>query len=166
MSNRSLLVVAAMLLALLVYVFFPRRQERLGNEKYPVTGTVLVNGQPAEGVLVQFFGLDTGLSDQDSHPVGTTNAEGKFKLTSYRIGDGAVASKFSVAFHWPTNPLVPHIDRLQGKFRNYKTSKYQVTITPETRELEPFQLMINSKDLLPAETTATQTGGQEATAKP
>ena len=48
-------------------------------------GTVLLDGQACPDAVVTFF--------SDTNPIsatGRTNAEGKFKLTTYKDGDGAV----------------------------------------------------------------------------
>jgi hypothetical protein len=49
-----------------------------------VTGTVTVNGQPAENVEVQFF-------PKGGRPAsGVTNSEGKYELSTFKPGDGAM----------------------------------------------------------------------------
>ncbi len=52
---------------------------------YKVAGTVLLDGNPCPDAMVTFF--------SDNNPVsatGRTDAEGKFQLTTYKDGDGAV----------------------------------------------------------------------------
>lgn len=52
---------------------------------YKVSGTVLLDGSPCPDATVTFF--------SDANPIsatGRTNAEGKFQLTTYNDGDGAV----------------------------------------------------------------------------
>ena len=67
------------------------KTERL--KVYPVTGTVTYNNKPVEGATVVFHG-----AGPDSKPAtGITDAEGKFKLTTYDTHDGAAAGKHAVS---------------------------------------------------------------------
>jgi hypothetical protein len=55
---------------------------------YPVTGTVIYKGQPVADAIVAFQGEEgTKLA------TGRTDAEGRFELTTYEPGDGAVPGK-------------------------------------------------------------------------
>ena len=122
----------------------------LGAPKFPVTGTVRVNGQPATGMIVRFHGGGQGLVAQDAQPAAIADAEGRFKLSSFGDGDGAAAGRYQVTFYWPTNPVMASEDRLQGRFSEPSASEIQVTITEDTTELPPFELEIREQDLLPA----------------
>ncbi len=51
----------------------------------PVEVTVTYKGKPVEGALVQFITADKPQPSQ-----GTTNAEGKCSLTTYKQNDGAI----------------------------------------------------------------------------
>lgn len=58
----------------------------------PVTGVVTYNGEPVGGATV-VFGPASG---QDQPATGTTDAEGRFTLTTYEQGDGAILGQFTV----------------------------------------------------------------------
>ncbi|MEC8557981.1 MAG: hypothetical protein VXZ82_23490 [Planctomycetota bacterium] len=60
----------------------------------PVTGTVLVDDKPMEGVKV-VFSPAAGSSGQSAS--GQTDAEGKYSLTTVDTGDGALAGDYEVA---------------------------------------------------------------------
>ncbi len=60
----------------------------------PVTGTVLVDDKPMEGVKV-VFSPAAGSSGQSAS--GQTDAEGKYSLTTVDPGDGALAGEYQVA---------------------------------------------------------------------
>jgi len=62
-----------------------------GPKVYPVTGTVLYNGQPVDGAVVAFRG-----ESATKMATGTTDAQGHFELTTYKPGDGAVPGKHTV----------------------------------------------------------------------
>jgi hypothetical protein len=59
----------------------------------PVTGTVTYNGSPVEGATVAF----TPTSDAGHVATGVTDSAGKFALTTFEKGDGAVVGSYTVA---------------------------------------------------------------------
>ncbi len=63
------------------------------QDTVPVTGLVTYNGEPVEGATV-VFGAASG---QDRPATGTTDGSGRFTLTTYERGDGAIAGEFTVA---------------------------------------------------------------------
>lgn len=65
----------------------------------PVTGTVTVDGKPAD-VIVVFFPEDTQLRSAN----GATNANGRFTMGTLKGGDGAVVGKHRVAISTKTPP--------------------------------------------------------------
>jgi hypothetical protein len=61
-------------------------------ETVPVTGTVTYNGKPVDGAIVTF------LARKENIPAtGMTDAEGRFSLTTYEDGDGAVIGDHDVS---------------------------------------------------------------------
>ena len=121
-----------------------------GSPKFPVTGRVLVNGEPAGGMYIRFHALQEDLDGQDAQPVAITDEEGRFELSSFTGGDGAAAATYHVTFFWPVIPLVPSDDRLQGSFSTPGASGFEVTINAEATDLSPFELDIDKEQLLPA----------------
>lgn len=61
-------------------------------ETAPVTGSVTYNGQPVEGATVTFMAGASG----GRGAVGTTDASGKFQLTTFEAGDGAIPGAYKV----------------------------------------------------------------------
>lgn len=58
----------------------------------PVSGTVMVDGEPVEGAAVMF------VPEKGGRPAtGTTDAQGHFTLRTFEEGDGAVLGKHQVA---------------------------------------------------------------------
>jgi len=115
---------------------------------YPVTGKVLVNGQPAEGANVAFFGSTPELQGPAAIvPTGTSNAEGVFELTSFDPGDGAPEGTFNVTVIWP-EPIPPNVDqemyqpkdRLNGRYANPDTPNLTARVEQGGGELPPFEL--------------------------
>jgi len=58
-----------------------------------VNGVVLYNGQPVEGALVMLVSTDPN----GRGAVGKTDASGKFTLTTFDPGDGAIPGTYNVA---------------------------------------------------------------------
>lgn len=58
----------------------------------PVSGSVTYNGAPVEGATVTFVAGASG----GRGAVGTTDASGKFELTTFAAGDGAIPGSYKV----------------------------------------------------------------------
>jgi hypothetical protein len=68
---------------------------------FPISGTVTQGGTPVEGAEVTFQPTD------GSHgAVGITDASGKYTLTTFRSGDGAVAGDYRVTISKYDRPVV------------------------------------------------------------
>jgi hypothetical protein len=119
-----------------------------GGGLHPVQGKVLKGNQPAKGVVVTFHpaGADPITAIR---PVGVTNEEGEFTLTT---GDkpGAAAGEYTVTMIWPeevkkskgisTEPPDSR-DRLQGAYADATKSRFKkVEVKSGLNQLEPFQL--------------------------
>ncbi|MDA1211202.1 MAG: hypothetical protein O2955_01725 [Planctomycetota bacterium] len=67
-------------------------------ETFPITGTVTIDGQPVETLLVVCHPVEKG-------PVPTTissftDKEGKFSIGTYESGDGAPEGDYKLTFKW------------------------------------------------------------------
>ena len=63
-----------------------------GPATVPVTGTILLDGNPVEGATVMFIPTEGGRM-----ATGTTDASGQFTLTTFEKGDGAIIGSNKVA---------------------------------------------------------------------
>jgi hypothetical protein len=91
----------------------------------PATGRVLYRGQPVEGAKVTFTNSAAGVSGY-----GETGPDGRFRLTTFKEGDGVVPGTQRVAVR-----KVEVIDRSKPGF-DYSTSS-EVPPPPEERWLIP-----------------------------
>ena len=119
---------------------------------YPVSGRVMVAGQPAEQALVIFHPVDASGELEQIKPEGRTDIDGYFRLRTYGMADGAPAAEYRVAITWPAadpdmalHPDDPeHVaagpDRLAGRYADPATSNLQVTVPTDNNELPPFVL--------------------------
>lgn len=116
-------------------------------EVVPITGSVLVNGQPATDVFVNFHSMDGETSKATIVPRAQSDHEGNFTVSTYATGDGAPVGTYRLSFSW-VGPLgdmkeeeyerLP--EKLNRKFLNAKTSGIEVTVTESTSVLDPFLL--------------------------
>lgn len=58
----------------------------------PVTGTVTHGGSPVDGATVTFMPQSEG----SAGAVGKTDASGKYSLTTFQLGDGAIPGTYQV----------------------------------------------------------------------
>ncbi len=105
-----------------------------GRQKtYPVEGVVLYKGKPVEGATVVF-----NSSTENRGATALTDAKGRFALTTFKPGDGAVAGKHQV-----------------------QISKIEIEKGPE-RDPEATPLPVKEIYLLPKKYGSFQTSGLTA----
>jgi len=80
------------LFGLLVVVAFAGCGSSSNPATYPVTGTVTFEGKPLAGANVGFSATD----ENTRGAIGVTDSEGKYSLTTFEQGDGAMAGTFKV----------------------------------------------------------------------
>jgi hypothetical protein len=121
---------------------------------YPVTGTVNLDGKPAEGAIVIFCPTEGSEQFKRERPFGKTGPDGKFELTTFVANDGAPAGDYKVMIRWPTaekalsaseDPNRPTSgsgggDRLDGKYFNPQQSGLTAKVARGQTELPPFEL--------------------------
>lgn len=115
----------------------------------PAGGTVTQGGQPVEGATVTFVPnvpFVPGQTSSAKSSVGETDAEGKFQLTTFEAGDGAVPGEYKVTVV-KREPLPPSA-RIDQDDPNYDPNAPE---PPEPKHLLPEQY---SK---PATTPLTET---------
>jgi hypothetical protein len=115
---------------------------------YPASGQVTVNGQPAAGAQVAFYGATPELTGPGTPaPAATTDENGEYRLRSYDPEDGAPAGEFKVTVVWP-EPIPPNVDqemyrpkdRLKGRYSHPDKSGLKMTVPEGGGELPPIEL--------------------------
>jgi hypothetical protein len=119
-----------------------------GPKKYPVSGTVTVNGKPAALVRVQFLHADQSLPGNLKSPVGMTDAAGEFHLSTSGDRDGAVPGDYAVVFEWMSANDLGAFDKLGGKFADPKAGPFKAVVEPKTNRLPPFEIAVPEADIL------------------
>lgn len=78
------------------------RNEPEVRKTYPVTGTLTVNGAPAEsGIAIQLIPQFTETDKYPIHPRAITAEGGAFKFTTYNTDDGAPEGEYVAVVEWP-----------------------------------------------------------------
>ena len=111
-----------------------------------VSGSVAVDGKPAEGASLLFFPSGDGTVAS-----ATCNAEGKYKIVS--DGEPGISQgSYSVAIQWPDPSIKPTPaqkmmgtfdggpDLLKGKYDSKLKTTLKAEITASTTELALFDL--------------------------
>lgn len=112
---------------------------------FPVEGQVLIRGRPQPGVQVTFHPLD---QSQAGRPRGVTDAEGRFRLRTYTVDDGAPAGEYAVTLYWPVprtpaqeaDSELPTSDRLKRRYADPGNSGLRATVHEQPTALPPFEI--------------------------
>jgi hypothetical protein len=117
--------------------------------RYPVKGSVVVDGQPAGGALVVFCPTEGAKELMRERPYGWTNELGVYRLQTFEPGDGAPAGTFNIIVRWLGDGTTPSrdddraggsVDRLHGRYTNPQESGLSYTVFAGENEVPPFQL--------------------------
>ena len=108
----------------------------------PVSGKLLVKGQPAYGAYIVFHPADSVGMTKGNKPFARVAQDGTFTITTYNSNDGAPIGDFNVTITWPEEPESrgPSPDRLKGRYETPEKSGLNVHIDSDTRELPAWDL--------------------------
>ncbi|MBM4002697.1 MAG: DUF4198 domain-containing protein [Planctomycetes bacterium] len=113
---------------------------------HPVTGKVLLNGQPLADASVVFHPVDAQSRPELRRLTARTDAGGAFRLTTRDPGDGAPAGEYGVTVEF--RELVQEGDEfvrsganlLPDRYAHPATSGLHCRIEAGSNQLLPFQL--------------------------
>ena len=114
---------------------------------YPVSGTVLCNGEPAVGANVTFLKKDAR-GHLDQTPLGAVvGPDGTFALAG-PAGEGAPPGEYIVLIEWKEgagkvpgrSPALNAPDRLNKKYLNAQEPLLMATVEAKTNRLPAFEL--------------------------
>ena len=115
--------------------------------RYPVNGSVSVDGKAAAGAVTFFCPVGGPPELQKLRPMGVTDTDGKFQLTSFEKGDGAPAGQYKVIIMWPKSgppaqdgSVQMGPDRLQNRYMNLEKSQLTAEVKAGNNDLPPFDL--------------------------
>ncbi|MFO1020524.1 MAG: hypothetical protein U0903_07495 [Planctomycetales bacterium] len=128
---------------LLLLSVIPGCRKSEGPPTYPAEGELRIGGKPAFKAQVTFHPVDgQDFDKRGARPNGIVDANGKFKLTTYKPGDGAPEGKYCITIYWAENPdsIEPSPDRLREKYLYRGNSQIFMEIKPQKNQLPPINL--------------------------
>ena len=126
-------------------------------ETYSATGTVTYNGQAVEEATVMFIPMDAGTPGTRG-AVARSDASGKFVLTTFEGGDGALPGSYKIAIYKTLQPELseeemagggpgggeppspPAQELLPIKYKDANTSGLTAEISPSEPNTFAFEL--------------------------
>ena len=144
-STESVRVRARLLLLCLCVIM--GCSQATGPVKYPVSGMVTVNGEPAEGVAVVFHHNDAGLPANLRYPTAVSDAEGLFQISSTGNKDGAVAGEYAVTFTWLSSSELDAFDMFNGALGIPATTRFKVVVPVEDHGQVQFDIEIPEEQI-------------------
>ncbi len=119
----------------------------------PVSGRVLVDGEPAAGAVVVLHPADLAslaAGAEKLRPMGRTDEAGDFTLGTWESSDGAPAGRWKATVEWylaegasanaDPESADAGVDRLGGVYANPDTTPLTVEIPSRGTTLPPFEL--------------------------
>lgn len=107
---------------------------------FPVSGQVMIDGEPAEDVVVRFFHQDPEVTGDSRFPVGKTDSDGRFRLNTAIDAPGAIAGVYRVSFAWMSGNELTSSDRFDGKYSDPSKTGVEVEVPDGGIDLPPLHL--------------------------
>jgi 5-hydroxyisourate hydrolase-like protein (transthyretin family) len=108
-----------------------------------VTGQVLVDGSPAEGVSVTCQDVNGVDKENPTVSGATTDQDGSFAISTYKAGDGVPDGDYVLTFFLAEmNPFTKEFgpDKLNDRYKDPKTSKFKFSMRGAPVEVETIEL--------------------------
>ncbi len=113
---------------------------------FPVSGLVYVDGAPVENLAVTC--VKQPLGDDKEHPTQSqtyTEKDGKFKISTYKSGDGVPEGDYVLTFYWGELNLMSMTysgpDKLNERYQDPASSPVRFTVKPgEPTDLGKIEL--------------------------
>lgn len=115
-------------------------QESWKADTYPVTGNVIINGEKPENAIITLIAVGTPPDSRHSRPWGFVKADGSYRLTTYKVGDGCPPGEYAVTVIWPISSTGPSPDRMKNKYRDATDPVMTVTVQPSENILPTIEL--------------------------
>lgn len=118
-------------------------------DTYPVSGQVMVNGKPAVRAEVRMRPTKPLLDPlkRSVEPYGIVEADGMFRISTYREKDGAPPGEYAITVVWPTVTVdggeeVFGPDQLHGRFSNPVSPVTMFTVLEASNLIPSIELKL------------------------
>lgn len=129
MNNRPLQLMLVGILALSLCSCSGKPE--FSKARYPVTGVVYVDGEPAARLSVTLHDVK-GFDDQaPAIPQAVTKQDGTFAISTFEAEDGAPVGEYKATFVWGRAQglgIDTSVDKLKGRYSDPEKSEYKVTV--------------------------------------
>jgi 5-hydroxyisourate hydrolase-like protein (transthyretin family) len=112
-------------------------------QTFPVTGQILLDGKPIEGIRIDAVPITPGVvKEKLLMPKGGTNAEGKFELFTYVANDGIPDGEYKLTFKWfeRQGKLFSDKDKFGGKYADPAQSTVTFKVDGTSVDLGTIEL--------------------------
>jgi hypothetical protein len=116
------------------------RKESWQATTYPAWGTVTINGQPPKNAIITLHPKGEPVDIRHSKPYAMIDSNGRYKLQTYKLADGAPAGDYAMTLHWLVDRTKPSPDRLGGIYHNPDNPLMELTIVKGKNQLPPIDL--------------------------
>ena len=119
------------------------------SKAVPAAGQVFFEGKPLANAQVVLIPVGDKAQPEAAHPVGITDEQGRFQLTSFKERDGAPAGEYTVLVQWypqikrPHNEIETGPNALPARYSDPKQSPLRVTVAKGNAELKPLEVSRN-----------------------
>ncbi len=103
-------IAATIAVLLYGYIWYTTRDVYNGLPLYQVTGKVVSQTTPVEGLRVQFFPVSEGLEDKRSSAEGMTTKDGSYRLIYEIPFEGAPEGKYDIVVLGPSGSPLPLVE--------------------------------------------------------
>ena len=111
----------------------------------PVSGVILVDGKPVEGIQIKFHAV-TPDPENATLSMAKTDDEGAFVAWTYRADDGVPPGEYTLTFD-DQSQAKPHLrsnpDLFRGKYSDPKTSKFKLTVSEDEGPVDMGVIELN-----------------------
>lgn len=110
---------------------------------FPVTGEVFLDGSPAAGVTVTLHDLSASDLQSSAGSMGITDADGKFKISTFTVNDGAPAGEYALSFKRLERGMVTSSegkDEFKGKYASPAKSTFKIKVEDKPLDAGKFEL--------------------------
>ena len=119
-----------------------------GSALSPTSGTVMVNGQPAEGALLVFHPKTNHESVGSLRPYAVVGPTGEFQVSTFTPHDGIPPARYDVTLFWGQDGTTEQSpDRLRNKYMSPSSPVCTIDITRGVNKMEPIDVSVTN--LLP-----------------